>query len=149
MTSQAQTTVPPLGMTLGPLYIGSTIAAILFGITNLQVVIYYKKYPHDWWVYRYSVGVFWVLDSLHVAFSTHAMYHYLVDLFGDHDGIYRIIWSFKLHQLLNMVIIVGVYVVYAIRIWKLGHHFGKILPWFVVLIATVTIVGFSQLLPFL
>ncbi|KAK0226849.1 hypothetical protein EDD85DRAFT_795166 [Armillaria nabsnona] len=83
MTSQAQTIVPPLGMTLGPLYIGSTIAAILFGITNLEVVIYYKKYPHDWWVYRYCVGVLWVLDSLHVTFSTHAMYHYLVDSFGE------------------------------------------------------------------
>ncbi|PBK80359.1 hypothetical protein ARMGADRAFT_78731 [Armillaria gallica] len=139
MTSQAQTNVPPLGMTLGPLYIGSTIAAIFFGITNLQVVIYYKKYPDDWWVYRYSVGVLWVLDSLHVAFSTHAMYHYLVDSFGDPDGIYRIIWSFKLHILLNMVIIVGVQAVYAIRIWKLGRHFGKILPWFVVLTSTVAI----------
>ncbi|PBK62053.1 hypothetical protein ARMSODRAFT_1089341 [Armillaria solidipes] len=139
MTSQAQTTVLPLGITVGPLYIGSTIAAILFGVTNLQVVIYYKKYPDDWWVYRYSVGVLWVLDSLHVAFSTYAMYHYLVDLFGDHDGIYRIIWSFKLHMLLNMVIIVGVQAVYAIRIWKLGRHFGRILPWFVVLIATVAV----------
>ncbi|PBK79401.1 hypothetical protein ARMGADRAFT_136104 [Armillaria gallica] len=139
MTSLAQTIVPPLGMTLGPLYIGSTIAAILFGITNLQVVIYYKKYPDDWWVYRYSVLILWVLDSLHVAFSTHAMYHYLVDLFGDPDAIYHIIWSFKLHQLLNMVLIVGVQVVYAIRIWKLGRHFGKILPWFVVLISTVAI----------
>ncbi len=29
--------------------------ASLFGITNLQVVIYYKKYPNDWWFYRYSV----------------------------------------------------------------------------------------------
>ncbi len=36
------------------------------------------------------------LDSLHVAFSTHAMYHYLVDSFGDPDGIYRIIWYVKI-----------------------------------------------------
>ncbi|SJL15294.1 uncharacterized protein ARMOST_18787 [Armillaria ostoyae] len=139
MTSQVQTTVPPLGMTLGALYIGSTIATILFGIMNLQVFIYYKKYPDDWWVYRYSVSILWALDSLHVAFSTHAIYHYLVELFGDYDGIYHITWSFKLQILLSMVIIVGVQAVYAIRIWKLGRHFGKILPWFVVLTVTVAL----------
>ncbi|KAK0190183.1 hypothetical protein F5146DRAFT_1139766 [Armillaria mellea] len=80
-----------------------------------------------------------VLDSLHVAFCTHAMYHYLVDLFGDYDGIYLIVWSFKLHTLLNTVIIVGIQIIYAIRIWKFGHHFGRILPWLVVMIATVAI----------
>ncbi|KAK0467377.1 hypothetical protein IW261DRAFT_1520244 [Armillaria novae-zelandiae] len=114
MASQNPIPAPSLGTTLGPIYIGATVAAILFGITNLQVAIYYKKYPDDWWVYRYSVR--WVLDGLHVAFSTHALYHYLIDLFGDYDSIYSIIWY--LHTLLNMVIIVGVQVVYAIRIWK-------------------------------
>ncbi|PBK85908.1 hypothetical protein ARMGADRAFT_1035907 [Armillaria gallica] len=89
-------------MTLGPLYIGSTIAVILFQITNLQVVIYYKKYPDDWWICSDSLnscnqfGILWALDSLHVAFSTHAIYHYLVDLFGDYHGTYCIVWFVKI-----------------------------------------------------
>ncbi len=60
-----------LGETLGALYVGATLAAVyvtflshktcfhpfgsFFGITNLQAVIYYKNYPNDWWIYRYSV----------------------------------------------------------------------------------------------
>ncbi|KAK0471476.1 hypothetical protein IW261DRAFT_1571987 [Armillaria novae-zelandiae] len=101
MTLKVQTSVPLLGTTLGALYIGATIAAI---ITNLQLVIYYKKYPDDWWVYRYSVGVLWVLDSLHVAFSTHAIYHYLIDLFGDYEGINCIVWSFKVFMSVSVAL---------------------------------------------
>ncbi|KAK0201311.1 hypothetical protein DFS33DRAFT_1124556 [Desarmillaria ectypa] len=130
----SQTTVAPsLGMSLGSVYIGATIAAILFGITNLQAVIYYKKYPDDWWIYRYSVAILWAFDTLHVALGTHALYHYLIDLFGKYIALYDIVWSFKLQILFNMVIIVGVEAIYAARIWKLGRHFHQILPWFVVL----------------
>ncbi|PBK84125.1 hypothetical protein ARMGADRAFT_1067433 [Armillaria gallica] len=87
MSSQPSTVTPSLGDTIGALYIGATIAAILFGITNLQTVIYYKKYPHDWWLFRYSVALLWVLDALHVALSTHALYVYLIDMFGDLAGV--------------------------------------------------------------
>ncbi|PBK85804.1 hypothetical protein ARMGADRAFT_1035994 [Armillaria gallica] len=44
----ASATASSLGLTFGAAYIG------LFGITILQTVMYYKKYPDDWPVYRYS-----------------------------------------------------------------------------------------------
>ncbi|KAK0471485.1 hypothetical protein IW261DRAFT_1572000 [Armillaria novae-zelandiae] len=87
-------------------------SAILFGITNLQTVIYYKKYPDDWWVYRHSVTILWTFDALHVALGTHALYHHLIDLFSDYIALGDIVWSFKLQILFNMVIILGVQVVY-------------------------------------
>ncbi len=40
MTLQAQTTVPPLGMTLGPLYIGSTIAAMYVSYVPIFLLNY-------------------------------------------------------------------------------------------------------------
>ncbi|KAK0484097.1 hypothetical protein EDD18DRAFT_1112149 [Armillaria luteobubalina] len=86
MPSQPSPSIPSIGETFGVLYIGATIAAILFGITNLQMVIYYKKYPNDMSFYRYSVALLWVLDALHVAFTTHALYLYLIDMFGDLSG---------------------------------------------------------------
>ncbi|PBK64472.1 hypothetical protein ARMSODRAFT_961977 [Armillaria solidipes] len=131
MTSQTPVDVPSLGMTLGVLYIGATIAAILFGITNTQVAKYYKKYPDDWWIFRYSVGILWTFDALHVALSTHMIYHYLIDLFGDYDGLHNVIWSFKLQLLIEMIIVVGVQGIYIIRIWKLGRYFHRTLPWIV------------------
>ncbi|PBK62988.1 hypothetical protein ARMSODRAFT_1024290 [Armillaria solidipes] len=97
MTSQVSTAVPPsVGETLGVLYVGATIAAVLFGITNLQAVIYHKRYPNDWWLYRYSVALLCVLDTLHAVLSTHAVYFHLVDMFGNLAGaLVHTIWSFK------------------------------------------------------
>ncbi|KAK0432956.1 hypothetical protein EV421DRAFT_1910510 [Armillaria borealis] len=111
---------PSLGMTFGSVYIGTTIAAMF-------------------------------LDALHVAFSTHVSYYYLVDLFGNYLTLPHIVWSFKvshsqfrlgempnrthlqLQILLSKAIIIGVQVVYAVRLWKFGGHFHQILLWFVFL----------------
>ncbi|KAK0225147.1 hypothetical protein EDD85DRAFT_222303 [Armillaria nabsnona] len=133
MPSQILVAVPSLGLTLGVVYICGTIAATLFGITYTQVAKYYKKYPDDWWIFRYCVGILWIFDAFHVVLSTHMIYHYLIDLFGDYDGLYRIVWSFKLQLPTAMVIVVGVQGIYTIRIWKLGRYFHRILPWIVVL----------------
>ncbi|KAK0190187.1 hypothetical protein F5146DRAFT_1122517 [Armillaria mellea] len=138
MASQNPTAAPSLRMTLGAVYIGATVAAILFGITNLQAVIYYRKYSDDWWIYQYSVAILWAFDALHVALGTHALYHYLIDLFGDYVALNDVVWSFKLQILFNMVIIIGVQAIYTVRIWRLGHHFHQILPWFVVLCVAIS-----------
>ncbi|PBK63016.1 hypothetical protein ARMSODRAFT_1088806 [Armillaria solidipes] len=152
MSSQPSTAKPSLGATLGALYIGATLAAVLFGITNLQTVIYYKKYPHDWWLFRYSVALLWVLDALHVALPTHALYFYLVGMFGDLAGaLVHSVWSFKVQLDVNVLIVVYVQGLYAVRLWKrpffgvprlllarltsfvVGRHFHKIFPCFVFL----------------
>ncbi len=100
-----------------------------YGITILQTVIYYKQYPNDPWLFRYSVreiirfdGIFltnkqvailwcayrklykitsWILtstiisrilDTLHVAISTHALYFYMIESFGNYLPLFGIIW---------------------------------------------------------
>ncbi|KAK0471450.1 hypothetical protein IW261DRAFT_1612042, partial [Armillaria novae-zelandiae] len=128
--------IPSLGMTLGAVYIGATVAAILFGITNLQAVVYYKNYPADWWVYRYSVALLWILDALHVALSTHALYYYLINLFGNFTAIYNVVWSFKAFCsaiLFNVLIIMAVQALYTVRLWKLDQNSYKVVLWFVIL----------------
>ncbi|KAK0489679.1 hypothetical protein EDD18DRAFT_1466090 [Armillaria luteobubalina] len=125
-----------LGMTLGALYIGAMVAAILFGITNLQAFIYYKNHPDDWWVYKYAVASLWILDVLHVALSMHALYYYLITLFGNFTAIYNIVWSFKLQVLFNVVLILEVQAVYTIRLWKLSQNSYKAVLSFVILAVT-------------
>ncbi|KAG7443420.1 uncharacterized protein BT62DRAFT_330189 [Guyanagaster necrorhizus] len=137
-----------VGGTLGAIYIGATIAAVFYGITLLQTAVYYKLNPNDPWIFRYTVALLWyvtgshqtapsnaticrVLDTLHVAFSTHALYYYLIDSFGNYVFLLRIIWSFPLQLVFNMIIATGVQALYAIRIWKLGRHFHVVLPWFI------------------
>ncbi|KAK0189325.1 hypothetical protein F5146DRAFT_623155 [Armillaria mellea] len=126
--------LPSLGKTLGAVYIGAMLSSILLGITALQAVIYYKKFPHDRWYYRYSVAALWILDMLHVALNTHAIYFYLIDSFGDYLALDQVVWSFKLQVLINVIIVVSVQALYAVRLWKLGHHFHRVIPWSIVLV---------------
>ncbi|KAK0221333.1 hypothetical protein IW262DRAFT_890872 [Armillaria fumosa] len=135
MSSQPSPEIPSLGNTFGALFVGATIAAILFGIMNVQVLIYFKRYPNDWALYRYSVALFWVLDVVHVALGTHALYHYLIDMSGNLLGSLEIniIWSMRVQLVVKVWTIVLVQGVYAIRLLKLGRHFHKIVPWFVFL----------------
>ncbi|KAK0457282.1 uncharacterized protein EV420DRAFT_1549932 [Desarmillaria tabescens] len=121
-----------LATTLGALFIGSTIAAVCYGITILQTVVYYKLNPGDPWIFRYSVALLWILDTLHVALSTHALYFYLIELFGNYIALLsRIIWSFPLQLLINVLINSAVQALYAVRIWKLSRSFKMVLPQFI------------------
>ncbi|KAK0488477.1 hypothetical protein IW261DRAFT_1439591 [Armillaria novae-zelandiae] len=120
-----------LGATLGAIFIGATIAAVFYGITILQTVVYYKQNPNDPWLFRYAVAFLWIFDTLHVALSTHALYFYLIESFGNYLALFGIIWSFPLQLLFNMLIVSGVQALYAVRIWKLGRHFHMVLPRFI------------------
>ncbi|SJK97752.1 uncharacterized protein ARMOST_01006 [Armillaria ostoyae] len=76
-----------LSATFGAFHIGATLAAILFGVTNLQAVIYYKKYRNDWWFYKSAVALLWALDALHVALSTQVLYSFLME-FGNLQALF-------------------------------------------------------------
>ncbi|KAK0457529.1 uncharacterized protein EV420DRAFT_1748671 [Desarmillaria tabescens] len=94
MNSEA-VVVPSLGTTIGATYVGAMLSSLLFGITVLQVFIYYRDYPNDCRLYRYSVGIIWVLDALHLSLIIHVIYHYTVDSFGDYVALENVVWSFK------------------------------------------------------
>ncbi|KAF8994490.1 hypothetical protein BDQ17DRAFT_1366874 [Cyathus striatus] len=111
--------------TLGAVFLGLIGAAFLFGISTLQVCWYYHSYPQDLWMHKFSVGVLWTLDALHLSVITHAVYTYAVRGFGDLAGLETIIWSIKLQVLLNVIVVLMVHSLYAIRVWRLGgYHRG-------------------------
>ncbi|KAK0221335.1 hypothetical protein IW262DRAFT_892297 [Armillaria fumosa] len=116
MSLQSSMALPSIGETFCACYIGSLIAAVFYGISNLQVFFYYKRYPNDWWVCQYSIGIAplirsfmlvnhgrvvyclrnKLLDDLRVVFSTHVLYYYMIKMFGKFNGLDRILWSMKL-----------------------------------------------------
>ncbi|KAK0438191.1 uncharacterized protein EV420DRAFT_1651573 [Desarmillaria tabescens] len=80
-------------MTFGAVYIGVTIGAIFYGITIVQTTIYYKQYPNDPRLFRYAVALLCILDTLHVVTSTHVLYFYLVESFGNWHSLFRMEFS--------------------------------------------------------
>ncbi|KAK0471245.1 hypothetical protein IW261DRAFT_1425368 [Armillaria novae-zelandiae] len=113
--------------TLGAVFLGLSTACFLFGITTLQAYVYFHKYPRDTTLHRLSVGILYILDTLHLALTIHAMYFYIVSNRGR--GLVEpgpgIVWSIKLQVAIMVVIILFVQSLYALRIWLLsGYHRG-------------------------
>ncbi|KAK0457286.1 uncharacterized protein EV420DRAFT_1644036 [Desarmillaria tabescens] len=143
-----------IGGTLGAMYIGATIAAVFYGITILQTAIYYKLNPNDPWIFRYMVALLWVLDTLHVALSAHALYFYLIESFGNYHTLFKIIWSFRLQFVINVrlrvsfsdpwLTIVGATYPGSTDYMPsesgnvFGRHFHVVLPWFIFLFVAAT-----------
>ncbi|SJL16062.1 uncharacterized protein ARMOST_19577 [Armillaria ostoyae] len=160
--------IPPLGTTLGAVYVGATIAAVharflirlpsdahsapvvsmespscrLLSTTSDTLMTHgssdipYAKVVlfHGIFLIHKQVAILWILDTLHVAISTHALYFYMIESFGNYLPLFGIICrSFPLQLLVNMLIVVGVQALYAIRIWKLGLKFDMVLPWLIFL----------------
>ncbi|PBK74281.1 hypothetical protein ARMSODRAFT_581561 [Armillaria solidipes] len=130
-----------LSATFGAFHIGATLAAILFGVTNLQAVIYYKKYRNDWWFYKSAVALLWALDALHVALSTQVLYSFLME-FGNLQALFfdSTLWSIQLQIAISAFVSVGVQFLYTVRLWKFGCHFHRFAPWFTFL-AVATSLG--------
>jgi len=105
---------------LGAALIGLVIGAVLFGITTLQAYQYFTKYSEDALWLKISVIILCLLDTIHLCFSVHMIYFYLIDKFGEADAVYEIVWSIKGLSIVQVMLIWLVQALYLARIWKLS-----------------------------
>ncbi|KAK0488420.1 hypothetical protein IW261DRAFT_348705 [Armillaria novae-zelandiae] len=98
-------------------------------IDYCYLVIYYRRYPQDPRLFRYSILLFWILDTLQLALVSSALYFYLVTSHGDCQTMLMISWSLRSQNTVSRIIIVGIQGLYVVRIWKLGLRFSAVLPW--------------------
>lgn len=118
-----------LASSLGAAYLGVVVSSFLFGVTTLQVYIYYQYFGSDDKLQnRIVVPLLWVMDAFHIALAIHAVYFYLVHQL---PFIY-IIWSMRLQLTLVVLIAVTVTSLYALRIWYLAYHPRRFLLYFLV-----------------
>jgi len=129
-----------LGNTIGAAFLGTVFAAVLFGVTNLQVYLYFQNYPQDWRIQKISVFSLWILDIIHLSLTIAAVYHYLIDSFGSMAALQLVVWSFKLQIAVNVIIVLLVQTLYAVRVWKLGRHYQRIWP---ILVAIIVGSGYA------
>ncbi|OJA11070.1 hypothetical protein AZE42_06925 [Rhizopogon vesiculosus] len=114
---------------LGAGFIGGMIAAIMYGITTLQTYLYYVYFPRDSHSLKFLVALIWVLDTLHVSFMCHALYHYLVSSFGDADALTTAIWSLvvRIARPERKSPLLGFYLKLMIKAAVYGRHRANIL----------------------
>ncbi|KAF8922116.1 hypothetical protein CPB85DRAFT_1427448 [Mucidula mucida] len=109
----------PLDGTLGAIFIGVIVSAILFGLTNLQTFVYFLNHRNESWLGSKTwVFVLWCLDALHLALIAHGLYFYLVTHYGESLALVNIVWSLKLQVVLEVIVILTVETLYILHIWK-------------------------------
>ncbi|KAK0222577.1 hypothetical protein EDD85DRAFT_260288 [Armillaria nabsnona] len=135
-----------ISSTMGAIYIGATVATAFWGITAMQSMTYFSRFPNDWWFYRFAVGLLWIVDTLYLIFCAHALYYYLIKNFANPQALTTIVWSFKTDIMFLGLLILLVDIVYAVRIWMLGRFFHKTVPWLIaVVIAATTAVVINEI----
>ncbi|KAG2143537.1 uncharacterized protein EDB93DRAFT_1251955 [Suillus bovinus] len=109
MSSSAQDAPPQLnlGNTFGALFIGVILAAVLFGLTNVQAFIYLQAHRSAGITFfKLVVAWLWIFDALHLALTIHAVYYYLVANYGNFSVLAEIVWSLKLQLVINGTVLV-------------------------------------------
>lgn len=110
-----------LGMTLGAAFIGNIFAAILFGLTTMQTITYFRSPPRDAVFFRVVVICLWLLDTFHLILVTHGIYYYVIDNFANPIAILRPTWSLVTQIYITVLIILVVRSVFTARIWILSY----------------------------
>ncbi|KZT03223.1 uncharacterized protein LAESUDRAFT_814857 [Laetiporus sulphureus 93-53] len=128
-----------LDATYGAALIGAFMCAVLFGMTNLQMFIYFQGYSSDGVWSKLTVCWLWLVDAIHLAFVVHMVYWYLVINHSIPSALAVIVWTFKAQAMLNVsssanifcgcdsdfaqaIVVISVQSLYAVRVWKRHLH---------------------------
>ncbi|KAJ6520521.1 hypothetical protein C8R45DRAFT_955476 [Mycena sanguinolenta] len=127
-TLSARHSAVPLDNYLGAWLIGLIASSCVFGITTLQVYLYYTKYCcRDGLFLKSFVGALMVLDTVHLALLSASFYGAAVSNFSDSNALAQPSWSLLTQIPVAVVIGTMVQFFYAYRIWVLSNR-SSIIP---------------------
>jgi len=107
--------------TLGPLLIGFTISAALFGVTCAQGCLYFNRHSQDSTQLKSIVIALLLLETFQIALVTHAIFVYTISDHGDLDGLNDTVWSILIQALPSTLIVSIVQYVWIMRIRHLSQ----------------------------
>ncbi|KAI0707453.1 hypothetical protein C8T65DRAFT_651035 [Cerioporus squamosus] len=110
--------------TLGAAFFGHFLTTLLYGITTLQAFMYYRDKYSDPPVLKLSHPI---LDSVHAALITGAMYWYCITNFNNLAAIQHPIWPIPAMVIVSNLSNLIVRGIFGYRLYRLSHH-NWILP---------------------
>jgi len=111
-----------LNTTFGALLIGIVVSAALYGVTCTQVFFYFQNYnSSDGIVIKGTVILLLILESLHSAFSIHAIYYYTITNYFNPSALALATWSSALTIGVSGGIILVVHLFYARRVYYMSR----------------------------
>lgn len=124
--------------TLGALFIGTVVVAILFGVTSVQIYYYFSHYSNDKRILRLAVAALWAIDLLHLFGVCHLTYHYTITNFAQPTALSSIVWSYKLQVVIETINDVIIRLILLHRVWHLSEK-NKYIGGFTLICATTIV----------
>ncbi|KAF8889446.1 hypothetical protein CPB84DRAFT_1849393 [Gymnopilus junonius] len=124
--------------TLGAAFLGCLAAAILYGVTSVQTFLYFQGHSsQDGLFFKIAIFGLWAVDTIHIAFTAHGMYYYLVTSFGMFEVLLAPTWSLLAGVYLTNISDIIVRCFFAMRVYLLCGRSRPILRVFLPMVIIV------------
>ncbi|KAF9071853.1 hypothetical protein BDP27DRAFT_461824 [Rhodocollybia butyracea] len=107
---------------LGVVSVAYVLAAMLFGMLNIQSFRYFEGFSKDRLTIKLLVGGVWILNVLQMVFIGHSLYHWMISNFGNPAAFNSSIWSFDVGILFTNIIVLAVELFFAFRVLTLSKN---------------------------
>ncbi|OCB87030.1 hypothetical protein A7U60_g5765 [Sanghuangporus baumii] len=111
-----------LGNTLGAELIGLIFSAILFGIINVQVHIYYQSTKDEPRFLKWMIAFVWLLNAFLFALTSYYDYLTFVTHFSDLTVIGQVPWCLSLFSAISEISLFIIRLFYTRRIWIMSDR---------------------------
>ncbi|KAL0959315.1 hypothetical protein HGRIS_014577 [Hohenbuehelia grisea] len=111
-----------LDLNLGSLEIGVLLSSTLFGITTVQLYMYYQnRYKDPWWI-RSLVMLVWLMEALHTIFAWVYLYRLTVTFYGQPQMLTVAHWTLNISAAFDGIIgaIVQAYFAWRVHVLSRG-----------------------------
>ncbi|KAJ6518232.1 hypothetical protein C8R47DRAFT_1232365 [Mycena vitilis] len=107
--------------TLGALLVGTLVSYALFGVTTMQVYVYYGRFPKDSRAMKSLVGGVWLGEFAHAICIAMSVYGMVITNFGHPEHLTQLPNSLLASTLIGSVVSFCVQIFFAFRIYALAR----------------------------
>ncbi|KXN86290.1 hypothetical protein AN958_10152 [Leucoagaricus sp. SymC.cos] len=117
---------------LGAAFIGVICAAMLYGVSCVQTLYYFTRYPKliqplltspkDVWYIKGLVALVWTFDTIHQCLICHTVYYYVISNFNNPMILTRMVCSVCCSILFKGLVGFLVQGFLTLRVWRLSSN---------------------------
>ncbi|KAI0339690.1 hypothetical protein BDW22DRAFT_580520 [Trametopsis cervina] len=127
--------------TIGAALIGNTISAILYGITTVQVNIYFTRPSNDSPAFKCLIFVLWLLDTADQALFSAIFYYYAVQNFADPAALEFIPRTTTPVTIVSALSDICVRSIFIYRLWKFSDGRMRFTVYIIAVLALLALLG--------
>jgi len=99
------------------------VSTVAYGISVVQVYLYFRNYPKDSIFLKLTVAALWTLDTLSSIVMSHALYTLYVLNFNNLFADVKMPWSWPLSMAILTTINTSSLIFYGWQIWSVSRNF--------------------------